>query len=337
MNYVSDGLPNIKEFGVEEMCNKEMSRFLKWYENENMRLMDNGEKYDLRKLMKRYCYDDRYVLANAFGRFNESMISELLKSNVKDIVPHQYMILADFITLPQLVIHWYVGTSRPSRSLAIVPNGGYDSGKCGSLKENVWLMYLDKLHVIRSRYCSGQGQKLVDRYHLDGLRVLNDGSRECYEFYGCYYHGCPPCFPDRLKVIRRKHHENGFHTVEMAYWDTILREIEIKSKLKFEVGFDKWITIWEHEYNDKERVYREFLNGEMLYGLIDKLNARDSVKGGRTEVFRMYCNVRDPQHKKIQYLDVNSLYPYVMSEIEFPLGHSEIRRGNYSCRNLFIN
>ena len=33
------------------------------------------------------------------------------------------------------------------------------------------------------------------------------------------------------------------------------REIEIKSKLKFEIGFDKWITIWEQEYNDKERFY----------------------------------------------------------------------------------
>ena len=58
------------------------------------------------------------------------------------------------------------------------------------------------------------------------------------------------------------------------------------------------------------------------------------MKCGRTEVFRMYCNVRDPQHEKIRYLDVNSLSPYVMSEIEFPLGHPEIRRGNYSCRNL---
>ena len=88
--------------------------------------------------MKRYCYNDCYMLVNAFGHFNESMISELLKSNVKNIVLHQYMILADYITLPQLVIHCYTGTSLPTRSLAIVPNGGYDSGKCGSLKENVW-------------------------------------------------------------------------------------------------------------------------------------------------------------------------------------------------------
>ena len=62
----------------------------------------------------------------------------------------------------------------------------------------------------------------------------------------------------------------------------------------------------------------------MLYGLVNKLNPKDSVKGSRTEVFRMYYNVRDPQHKNLPYLDVNSLYPYVMSEIEFPLSHPEI-------------
>ena len=96
------------------------------------------------------------------------MISELIRSNVVDIVPHQYTILVDFITLPQLVIHWYVGTSMPERTLAVVPYGGYDGGKCGSLKENVWLTYLEKLQErdegvdfvpIRSRYCSGRTQK----------------------------------------------------------------------------------------------------------------------------------------------------------------------------------
>ena len=95
--------------------------------------------------MKKYCYDDCNVLVTAFGRFNELMISELIRSNMVDIVPHQYTILADFITLPQLVIHWYIGTSMPERT-AVVPHGGYDGGKCGSLKENVWLTYLDKLH-----------------------------------------------------------------------------------------------------------------------------------------------------------------------------------------------
>ena len=67
-------------------------------------------------------------------------------------------------------------------------------------KENAWLAYLDKLNEemegvdfipIRSRYCTGQKQERVGRYYLDGFCLMHDGSRECYEFYGCYYHGCP--------------------------------------------------------------------------------------------------------------------------------------------------
>ena len=38
--------------------------------------------------------------------------------------------------------------------------------------------------------------------------------------------------------------------VEVAYQATDLREVEIKTTLCFEEGFDKWIVIWEHEYND---------------------------------------------------------------------------------------
>ena len=71
------------------------------------------------------------------------MMNELVRSNVKGIVPHQFTILTDFIMLPQLVIHWYIGTAIPQRTLAIVPHRGYDSGKCGSLKGKVWLTYSD--------------------------------------------------------------------------------------------------------------------------------------------------------------------------------------------------
>ena len=93
--------------------------------------------------------------------------------------------------------------------------------------------------------------------------------------------------------------------------------------LKFEEGFDKKISIWEHEYNDNETSYKDYLTKEVTYELVDKLNPRDSLKGGRTEVFRMYCCTEDPKNESISYLDVNSLYPYVMSEIDFPLGHPE--------------
>ena len=92
-----------------------------------------------------------------------------------------------------------------------------------------------------------------------------DGHRGCYEFYGCYYHGCMICFLNCLKVIQRKHCENGFHPIDNAYQDTMAHELEIRSLLKFEDGFDKWITIWEHEFNGKSLKYKEYLKYNVMY------------------------------------------------------------------------
>ena len=75
---------------------------------------------------------------------------------------------------------------------------------------------------IRSSYCTEQGQKIIGHYHSDGFCVLGNGSRECYKFYGRYYHGCLICFPDRSNIIKHKYRENGFPT----------REIRLLVKLK---------------------------------------------------------------------------------------------------------
>ena len=111
-------------------------------------------------------------------------------------------------------------------------------------------------------------------------------------------------------------------------------EREIKSMMVFNEDVDKWRVIWEYMYNEKEKEFKDYLGHEESYNLVDKLNPRDSVKGGQTEVFRMHVMVKDPNVKSISYWDVNSLYPFVMSTIEFAVGHLIIRRGDESCRNL---
>ena len=85
-----------------------------------------------------------------------------------------------------MVIHWFVGCMMKEREISVVPAGGYSSGKCGSLKERIWLAYLDKIHMeeegdnfvpITSRYCSGVGQHRVGNFVLDGFRTLPNGGR----------------------------------------------------------------------------------------------------------------------------------------------------------------
>ena len=78
-----------------------------WYDSECARFRNDPDLiYNLHEEMIKYCYDECFVLASAFPHFNESMIKELRSSGVLGIVKHDYMILADYITLPQMVIHW---------------------------------------------------------------------------------------------------------------------------------------------------------------------------------------------------------------------------------------
>ena len=92
--------------------------------------------------------------------------------------------------------------------------------------------------------------------------------------------------------------------------------------------------MWEHEYNEKEKQFKEYLGSECCYNLVDKLSPRDSIKGGRTEVFQLHAIVQDVVCESISYLDINFLYPYVMATIDFPFGHLVIQHGDQSCRNL---
>ena len=230
MNYESAELPDIKFFDVDSMNEEDHGHCKRWHHEESSRIRSQGGSFNLCSEMLKYCFDDCLLLSTTFTHFNKSMICELKKSGVTGIIDHKFTILADFITLPQMVIHWFVGCMMPEHCLAIVPNSGYDNGKHGSVKENVWLAYLDKMHEelegdsfipIDSRYRTGQKQPQIGNYHLDGFRTLLDGSRECFKLYGCYYHGCMECFPNRTKVVHCKYQENGNVTIKRAYIDTI--------------------------------------------------------------------------------------------------------------------
>ena len=70
------------------------------------------------------------------------------------------------------------------------------------------------------------------------------------------------CVPDRIKVVHCKYRENGYVTIERAYINTIKREREIKSMMVFKKDVDKWHVIWEHEYNEKEKEFKDSLGRE---------------------------------------------------------------------------
>ena len=159
-----------------------------------------------------------------------------------------------------MVIHWFVGCMMNECEISVVLSGGYFDGKCGSRKKRIWLTYLDAIHLreecdyfvpLVSRYCSGISQYRVGDYYLDGFRELPGGCREFYEFYGCYYHSCDVCYTDTWRAVKCKSREQGHITIDKVRIDTFEHERMIQSLAKFDCNKDKWITLWEHEFNER--------------------------------------------------------------------------------------
>ena len=98
--------------------------------------------------------------------------------------------------------------------------------------------------------------------------------------------------------MRCRYRENGYTTMEKAYLDTVDHEHMIKHSMNFDSGRDKWIVLWEHEFNELAGEFKKKL-GECLYDLPDKLNPCDAVKGGCTKVFRMHIVVCNPNRQMI--------------------------------------
>ena len=54
----------------------------------------------------------------------------------------------------------------------------------------------------------------------------------------------------------------------------------IRSLVKFDCNKDKWITLWEHEFNERFEEFKSVLCEEVIDSLPDRLDPRNAVKGG---------------------------------------------------------
>ena len=120
MNYESAELPDIKFFDVDGMNEEDRSCCKRWHREGSSRMKSQDGLYNLCSEMLKYCYDDCFMLSTAFTHFNEFMICELKQSGVTGIIDHEFTILGDFITLPQMVIHWFIGSMMPECCLAFL-------------------------------------------------------------------------------------------------------------------------------------------------------------------------------------------------------------------------
>ena len=146
-------------------------------------------------------------------------------------------------------------------------------------------------------------------FHVDGFDA---STNTIYEFHGCFWHGCPRCFP-----IRYESHLRHYDRTMQDVYETTQQRIQQFRELGYHV-----VEMWECDWSrlkDTSLDIRTYL-GTLQF--TEPLNPRDAFCGGRTNAVKLYHHVTPNQ--QIHYIDVTSLYPWVNKTCVYPKGHPRV-------------
>ena len=146
---------------------KDRTGFYQWYNAKK----DSGAIFDFRREMDEYCRSDVDILRR--DPFTESC------------------------TIAQTCSKVWRKNYMPEDSIAIIPPEGYPNQKNYSIKAVRWIQSEAKKNEIEIRHALNGGEEKICDHYVDGY---HQDPKTIFEFYGCYWHGCPTHFPDRNRI-----------------------------------------------------------------------------------------------------------------------------------------
>ncbi|XP_073254414.1 uncharacterized protein [Porites lutea] len=209
-------------------------------------------------------------------------------------------------------LYWQEHVEREARHAAITPDEWDHHDLMAQAYPDYPHPFLEEDYIQHAKN-KGEMTLLIacQPMRVDGY---NPTTRTVYEFHGCFFHGCPACFPNRRVQIRMLDRQ----TMHDLYLRTQARDQAIVQS-----GYALQ-TMWECEWK-RLKASREDIQG-FVDGLelVDRLEPRDAFYGGRTEAVTMHAVADPDQGESIQYLDFTSLYPWVNKNCTYPVGHPVI-------------
>ena len=218
-----------------------------------------------------------------------------------------------------------VKTSFESSPIALIPPYGYNRSDNQSAQAMTWLKSYEseynsqhekKIAIQTCQSIFGEKAILwVDgrnkiTYRVDGYFVDPETKKHhILEYNGCWFHGCPRCFPQKRNEITQ-----GI-SLEMKYSNTLLKEKRLRN-LGFVVH-----TMWECQF-------MHMWGKQSLEKKKTPIQVRDSYFGGRTNGIHLRKTFQGEE--KGFYLDFCSLYPDVLKYRKYPVGHPERIVNNFA-------
>jgi len=300
-DYIGE-MPDEQMYGTATMKPSQYKEFNKWYQTQKKL----NVIFNFREEISFYCRQDVLLLQQGCWVFRELML-EITNGECDAF---------QYLTLPGLCNAVYKKQFMPPNSIAAVPPNGYVGTQAFSTKSLEWLTFLE-LKIPNIKHI---GNCITGEVELASMRVdgFDQETKTVYEFYGCYYHACLKCFPNRNDL-----HPLFKQTFQHVY--TLTKQREVRLRL---LGYSI-VKIWECEWNKKKETDVEIQR--FIENNPHRLEALDPFKaffGGRVETFNLL--IRN-DGREIKYEDVNSLYPFINASKEYPLGHPVIICNNFGA------
>lgn len=290
--------PHKERYQSELFSIEKKKKFDKWYAENCHR------EFNFKKELEEYCESDVRLLQEGCLQFRKIILE------ITGVDP-----LAECMTIAQLCHVIYRKHNMESKSIAVIPEKGFNAEQKNSKISLLWLKYIiyDNPGLV-IQHKLNTGEKKIGRYFVDGYA---ESTKTIYEFNGCYFHGCPKCFSSSQYSVQ---FQKCFGTI---YRQHCQRIVEIKQLMPDH----KIVQMWECDFKEKMKSDNDLRSFVEANQYVNPINPRDSLFGGRTNAIKIYKKCE--QNEKIKYVDFKSLYPYVQKYCSFPIGHPEIITENF--------
>ena len=284
-NYVGP-IPSKKHYGYNQMKPDERAKFLKRYDD---RVSENYV-FDFEKEIVDYCRSDVDILRRFSIKFREDFIQ------LENIDPLRY------ITIASVCMTIYRSNYMPKKTIAIVPE--YAKTDNFSKMSIMWLNYMSNGANIQHALNGGEKVLTIGdkTYKVDGFC---EETNTVYEFYGCFWHGCPSCYKPNIINSKSQRDMGTLNDQTIGKRDTIKN-----------AGYNH-VSTYECQLT-KNKDFQKFAKN-FTQEIVEPLNPRDAFYGGRTNATKLLYNFKENECGR--YVDFCSLYPTVQYYQKYPIGH----------------
>ena len=204
--------------------------------------------------------------------------------------------------------------------ICLPPPHGYARRDNFSKQSLEWIMWYEKQHGVKIQHAlSLEGEMKVSTskgvgysrvpYSLDGYYEDDEGNGHALEFNGCWFHGCPTCYPRDRSNLR----VSG-KNMDVRYAETLNKEEFLRREKAMTVH-----SMWSCEWEMTKKRNPEIVKFVETIDMVDPIDLRDPYFGGRTNGIVLHKDISLPM--KGLYKDFCSLYPDVLKYMTYPLGH----------------